>query len=171
VKDGFKQRIVGATVLIALSIILWPIFMGTEQSRYVVLESSIPDAPKFDRFEIKPAKPNPDIKPVGSYQEKLALERAEKTPLDDSKVLDNSGMPTSWVIQLGAFSDQGNIDKLVANLRVNKYKVFTNKFSKDGKLLTKIFIGPFVELKEADTKKQAIDKQYKLNSTVEKFIP
>jgi cell division septation protein DedD len=49
--------------------------------------------------------------------------------------------------------------------------VFTNKFPKDGKLLTKIFIGPFVELKEADSKKHAIDKQYKLNSTVEKFIP
>jgi DedD protein len=171
VNDGLKQRIVGATVLIALSIILWPIFMGTEQSRYVVLESSIPAAPKFERFEIKPAKPNPDIKPVGSYQEKLAIERAEKTPLDDATVLDSSGMPTSWVIQLGAFSDQDNIDKLVANLRVNKYKVFADKFAKDGKSLTKIFVGPFVELKEADSKKQAIDKQYKLNSTVEKFIP
>jgi DedD protein len=171
VNDGLKQRIVGATVLIALSIILWPIFMGTEQSRHVVIESSIPDAPKFERFEIKPAKPNSDIKPVGSYQQTLTTEQADKKPLDDSQVLDNSGLPTSWVIQLGAFSDQGNIDKLLANLRVNKYKVFTNKFAKDGKSLTKIFIGPFVELREADGKKQAIDKQYKLNSTVEKFIP
>ncbi|MFT6309774.1 MAG: DedD protein [Porticoccus sp.] len=169
--DGLKQRLVGATVLIALSIIFWPIFMGTEQSRHVVIEASIPDAPKFERFEIKPANPNPNIKPVGSYQQKLAAEQAEKAPLNDSKVLDNSGLPTSWVIQLGAFSDQANIDKLVANLRVSKYKVFTDKFAKDGEALTKIFVGPFVELKEADSKKQAIDKQYKLNSTVEKFIP
>ena len=145
--------------------------MGTEQSRHIVIESSIPDAPKFERFEIKPAKPNPDIKPVGFYQQTLTTEQAEKTPLDDSKVLDPSGLPTSWVIQLGAFSDQTNIAKLVASLRINKYKVFTNKFTKGGKTLTKIFIGPFVELKEADSKKQAIDKQYKLNSTVEKFIP
>jgi DedD protein len=171
VNDGLKQRLVGATVLIALSIILWPIFMGTEQSRHIMIEASIPEAPEFERFEIKPAQPNPDIKPVGSYQQTLLVKQAEKLPLDDSKVLDSSGLPTSWVIQLGAFSDQANIDKLVASLRINKYKVFTKQLTKGGQALTKIFIGPFVELKEADSQKQAIDKQYKLNSAVEKFIP
>ena len=166
--DVLKQRLVGAIVLVSLSVILWPIFMGTEQSRRVVLESNITQPPLFERFVIEDAESSADIKPVGSYQEKL---QATKTELNDNNVLDADGLPTSWVIQLGSFADKNNVERLVSGLRADKRKVFVTDINKDGKDLIKIVVGPFIELKQAQRLQASIDKKYQLNSSIEKFIP
>ncbi|MEH6551149.1 MAG: SPOR domain-containing protein [Pseudomonadales bacterium] len=84
--DGLRQRLVGAAVFILLGFIFWPIIMGPEEERDVVLESRLPELAELERFTVEePVRPA-DVEGVGSYrqalvaeQESLALEADQAT--------------------------------------------------------------------------------------------
>lgn len=77
----------------------------------------------------------------------------------------------AWVIQLGSFRHQNNVDDLVNKLKQNGYTVFTKPIkTKNGKL-TKVFVGPELIKKSLEDKISALKKLTNVQGKVARFSP
>lgn len=77
----------------------------------------------------------------------------------------------AWVVQLGSFRHQNNVDDLVNKLKVNGYTVFTKPIkTKNGKL-TKVFVGPELKEKSLESKLPALKKLTNVQGKVARFYP
>jgi len=71
------------------------------------------------------------------------------TAADSTPRLDASGLPESWTVRLGAFSNPGNADKLRACLIASGYQAYSRLQPADSGSLTHVFVGPQATRAEA----------------------
>ena len=77
----------------------------------------------------------------------------------------------AWVIQLGSFKHQTNVDELVNKLKSNGFTVFTKPIQTKKGTLTKVFVGPEL-IKATLTKKiPALKKLTNVQGKVSRFYP
>jgi DedD protein len=77
----------------------------------------------------------------------------------------------AWVIQLGSFRHQNNVDELVNKLKKEGYTTFTKPIkTKTGKL-TKVFIGPELIKSSLEEKLPALKKLTNVQGKVARFYP
>lgn len=77
----------------------------------------------------------------------------------------------AWVVQLGSFRHQNNVDDLVRKLKENGYTAFTKPIkTKNGKL-TKVFVGPELIKSSLDKKLPALKKLTNVQGKVARFYP
>ena len=77
----------------------------------------------------------------------------------------------AWVIQLGSFRHQNNVDDLVNKLKKEGYTAFTKPIrTKSGKL-TKVFIGPELIKSSLEKKLPALKKLTNVQGKVARFTP
>lgn len=77
----------------------------------------------------------------------------------------------AWVIQLGSFRHQNNVDELVNKLNSNGYTAFTKPIkTKNGKL-TKVFVGPELIKSSLEKKLPALKKLTNVQGKVARFNP
>ncbi len=77
----------------------------------------------------------------------------------------------AWVVQLGSFRHQNNVDDLVRKLKKNGYTAFTKPIkTKNGKL-TKVFVGPELIKSSLDKKLPALKKLTNVQGKVARFYP
>jgi len=84
----------------------------------------------------------------------------------------NKAIPEqAWVIQLGSFRHQNNVDELVSKLQAAGYTVFTKPIrTKSGKL-TKVFIGPELIKSSLEKKLPALKNLTNVQGKVARFYP
>ena len=77
----------------------------------------------------------------------------------------------AWVIQLGSFRHQNNVDDLVSKLKKAGYTAFTKQIkTKNGKL-TKVFVGPELMKSSLEEKLPALKKLTNVQGKVARFYP
>lgn len=77
----------------------------------------------------------------------------------------------AWVIQLGSFRHQNNVDDLVSKLKKEGYTAFTKPIkTKNGKL-TKVFVGPELIKSSLEEKLPALKKLTNVQGKVARFYP
>lgn len=174
--DGFKQRLVGAIVLLVVALILWPVIFTDPDGIVMDRTSQIPPAPAFEKYHvdkpvrpqtIEPAnKPKPAaVKPAPKLQSKIQA-RSEAKPVPK---LDKKGLPEAWVLQVASFTQPQKADDLKQALQKKGYKAFTRvKSTKEGKL-KRVYIGPRFTKDAFNNDKKTIDKRHKLESMVVRF--
>lgn len=114
----------------------------------------------------------------------LAATPVDKAPVDTSPVASSpiakaapqpepaaaSGYKASldgaWVVQLGSFGTQDNATRLRDQVRAKGFAAFTTPVQMNGQEMTRVFTGPFVDKKDADAAKKALDQAFALNSKV-----
>lgn len=168
--DGFKQRLVGAVVLFALALILWPVVMGPQRDQSFVIESDIPDKPPVAPSTIKPPVSQGDASPVGEYQRRLESEAQAQTPAPsklEKPALDEEGLPVGWEIQVASFGQRENALKLKTRLQDMGYRP---QLAKKGQL-TRVFIGPYIDKAVAQRNLDRIARQADLSPELVRFIP
>ena len=76
-----------------------------------------------------------------------------------------------WVVQVGAFSNEGNVNKLVQKLKKNtsNYEVFVQKRKVNGAELQVVFVGPVPNENEAIHRQKQIQKQFQVNAVVKTY--
>lgn len=127
---------------------------------------SIP--PISHRPEIVPLKPPPPPTPAPSVVEKPEPPAPPSSPADSAEqpemkppaVAPREGL-TAWVIQVGSFSNRGNAEKLVQQIREMKYAAFMEQADVDGKTLYRVKVGPEVDRKLADKMLVSLNKDLK----------
>jgi DedD protein len=160
---ALKERIIGAAVLVVVVVLVVPVFLdgvpgngeivservplpgqAEQKSQTVVLNldrkdpvpvatSSTParkqqeEAPRPVIRQTQPEPAKPDPVPV-------MLEPEQAAP-----VASTTGM---WAVQLGSFGDQGNAERLAADLRKQGFAAFLSQLSTSSGPLHRVRIGP-----------------------------
>ena len=189
--DGLKQRVVGALVIVSLAVIFLPMIFDKphEASKKQII--SIPIQPELPVITIeKPQKPvytlvetnkktadkpkvhqepktvsQQEIKPVVKKTVKNPVKMTAKKPAKSSSVLDpvfNQDLLNNvWMVQLGTFGNHENAFKLRDKLRAKGYDGHTTKLNRDGKVLIRVFSGPYADKTKAVAIKKQIDSKFK----------
>ncbi len=182
-----KHRLVGALVLVAAAIILWPMLFEDPQNLSLSRQSQIPSPPPFEKFRVL------------RHQSDAMGERTEKTPEsgrsqlskqsmptksdskngkksvvwpeneDSTPRLDGTGLPVAWVIQVASFAKQENAEKLKRRLRAQKFQAYTRQVSTSQGKAVRVFVGPKLNKNRAEQVKQRLDKAFKLNTMIVRF--
>jgi DedD protein len=77
----------------------------------------------------------------------------------------------AWVIQLGSFRHQNNVDNLVKKLKKEGYTVFTKPIKTKSGQLTKVLIGPELIKKSLKEKLTALKVLTNVQGKVSRFYP
>jgi DedD protein len=73
----------------------------------------------------------------------MKISQPEPKLASNSQILPERGQVNeAWVIQLGSFQNQKNVDQLIFKLKQNGYVVFTKPIQTQKGTLTKVFVGP-----------------------------
>ena len=146
--EGLKQRLVGATVLVALAVIIVPIvFDGAGRRPGDVTAFQIPPKPEFSQ---SPLQKLDDLTPVPTPGK--GLDSAAEAPSQ------GAAAPHAWVVQLGAFSSEANAIVLRDKLRSSGYPAFVE--AAGDKSRYRVRIGPEVDKALADKLRDKLAVEY-----------
>lgn len=195
--DGFKQRIVGALVLIALAVIFLPTLFDREGARYIDVTSQIPPAPDIKPIEIAAPEPVADAAPAppaGQLFQPEVVEqdspaatkipepaaKPEKTEpqkpagkavaqQDSTPILDAKGLPIAWVVQVAAYREESRAEKLRGQLLDEGYKAYTRAVTTDKGRFVRVFVGPKTSKADAESVKRELDQLLGARTLVLRF--
>ena len=188
---ALKQRMVGASVLIALAVIVLPMLLGgrpegeTQQTRKIELPAQPPELsfetrryPIGEQGAEQPAKKDESTQdePVRQLPApKIPVSKADKPDVVDSTIgkpdideqesapvqLENSPGTGRYVVQVASFGALENANKLSATLRNSGYFVMTDSVKSDVGTLHRVRVGPYAS--EAEANKTVIDLESKVS--------
>lgn len=188
-----KQRLAGAIVLIALGVIFIPMLLdGAGMKEKDRLELRMPPKPKYDfprhieelplpepAEEDVPEKPAATVSESASPARRPRPEKTEQTVKAAPKAeepLKEESPPTvpanrnpaldSYVIQVGSFGDRKNALLLRDKLRKAGFTAYVESVTSQGKVMTRVKVGPVVKREEAESLLQRLDKQMKLQGQI-----
>lgn len=122
----------------------------------------VPAPDKAPKAEPAPkAAETKEAKPGGAEPAKMpapenALEKPPATPKLSETATPAAKEPAAkveWVVQLGAFSDSANVNKIRARVKAQGYNVFTEKLSGANGTRTRVRAGPFASREAAEQAK------------------
>lgn len=195
-RTQFKQRIVGAIVLVALGVIFIPIILDQGSEDSPISGSNIPEKPESLR-ELATQQPpqlptGPDIDtskpkiadeytpPVEQTDVSVPAEPADKAPVPTTKPATTKSIETTppkqeskstgktraWVVQVASFAERSKALKLRDRLRKAKYSTFVESVSSAKGTRYRVRVGPVVQRKKADEMKKKIAKQFKIKDAL-----
>lgn len=136
---ALKQRLVGATVLIALAVIFLPMLLdGSGTPERLDVEVEIPPRADAPQSRLK----EPDV--AGELA-------GEDTGAADSATRTAEPAVTGWVVQVAAFSKEANAMVLRDRLRNQGHAAFVEPGEADGNRIWRVRIGPVPKESEART--------------------
>jgi DedD protein len=181
--EDLRKRLIGAAVLVSLGIIFIPMLIEEK----TVIDSDI------YKSNIPEKAPMTFSKPAVSEQE---LEKRKQdfafgttiTPAEDTEVEDNPDVGvedqavesstvnistrtglTSWMVQVGSFSNLENATKVVEQLRQAGYDTHLETAQVQSKTVHRVRVGPEVDRNRADEIAQAITKKFFLTASVIRY--
>jgi len=191
VDDGLKQRVVGAVVLLALSVLFVPVLFEPEFKRELDRTSQIPPALGLTPLRVSdPVKPEA-IEPAKAAASMYQLEdAAEPVPVKPVKVtepvraalvekptqaqrdlLDSRGVPQAWAVQVASFNTEARARVLRDELLEKSFPAFTRTLQTTKGRVTRVYVGPKILREKALAVKNELDKSLKINSLLVKFKP
>ncbi len=192
----YKQRMVGALVLVALAVIFLPmLFSREDEQRHVTVDvPSAPQAAAMPQVQVEPVVvPEPQVLPEGSVpadEHEPVVQQAPSTPIAPAPVVapaptvaskpapvakpdtsqsrvDANGLSVSWSVQLASLSSRESAENLQKTLRSQGYNAYIR--SAEGK--NRVFVGPLIERAEADRLRDLLGRQHNLKGFVVRFQP
>jgi DedD protein len=166
---AWLQRVVGIGVLTVASLLLWPFLADEGPVQMLDTARQIPPAPAVKDYTVEPPKAV-SVAPVEPDAVDEDTPAPAPQPSADGKVtasaaLTPQGLPQTWVVQVGSFSNQTNADVLKKELQGKGYHVFT-KAASDGKGSVRVFVGPKLSRERADSLKIELEQKFKLKPFV-----
>lgn len=174
-ESKLRQRVTGAIVLIALAIIILPmLFDGNSEDRERLM-TQIPEPPVIALRELSVD----DISSRMAAMESASREGFPKVlsdPRDYAKTtkpeefaLDANGLPVSWSLQLGSFSDYKNALALRETMRNAEYRTYIIQAQTDGGETYRVFIGPMVQRAELSSIADEIARDFEIQGQIVRY--
>ena len=195
-RTQFKQRIVGAIVLVALGVIFIPIILDQEIEDSPISGSNIPLKPENlqELAEQKPPKmpagpridtnqpelvdehtPPVEQTDVSVPDTQIPKKPAEEAPQPSAKPAASKTPATqpkpvtkvrAWVVQVASFSERNKALKLRDKLRKADYKAFVESLNSSKGIRYRVRVGPVVTRSKADALKSKLAKEFRLKDTL-----
>lgn len=191
----FKQRIVGAIVLVALGIIFIPMILNQDGDDSPISGSNIPDKPETLQELASQKPPEPPAGPeIDSHKPRLVDEhtppvkqtdatlpakkpetKSPKTKSPEPAKATRPAVPAktkpttktrAWVVQVASFAERSKALKLRDRLRKARYSTFVESVSSSKGTRYRVRVGPVVQRKKADALKKKIGKEFKIKDAL-----
>lgn len=195
--NQFKQRLIGAIVLVSLGVIFIPLILtGKDPAVGTITETNIPEKPDrefvsriipLDRQAPEPAPVVPDSKPVevAKPAESKPVESAPEVaapvapepvkaarqpvvqPQEPKPVVHKS--VSAWVVQMGIFESKQNAYNLRDKLRKNGFDAFVDTQHDNDTTQYRVRVGPEVKRESAEALVAKLQKAVALKGFVTKY--
>lgn len=195
-----KQRLVGALILVALSVVFWPIIFVADTGQRPELRVAVPEAPPVDLTPL----PEPDDlglrqgRPATAQIRSQAEEpdSATSLPSDDEREslpsrdallpkpslaeareqldapkLDEDGLPIAFSLQVATLADRSGAETLRDELISAGYKAYLKRLKRDDRTLFRVLVGPKYQRTDLVDIKDAIDKSWRVESMIIRYLP
>jgi DedD protein len=174
---ALKERIIGAAILVLVVVLVVPVFLdgapggdeivtervplpgqAEQKSQTVVLDR--------DRTDPVPAATG-SARPQNQQEEppKLIVKQAEPEPVKPEPAKPAAEKPVAtasttgmWAVQLGSFGDQGNAERLAADLRKQGFAAFLSQHSSGSGAQHRVRIGPQKDRESAEAMAARLQK-------------
>jgi len=188
-EHSFKQRLVGAIVLVALAVIFIPMLLpGHRDIGFTDNGSPIPPKPaeleNLTVLELEKPQPAPiprevvrtpiDEQSPATPAVEVESPSTDKTPLpEDTIPVPSTGQaehaaatpPKAWAVQVGSFTQRENAMRLRDQLRNKKYNAFVEQISSAGKTFYRVRVGPEVSRDKAEALQKELQSKMKLQGS------
>jgi DedD protein len=191
VKEGLKQRLVGAFVLAALAVIFLPGIFREQQGHQVDTRSQIPPRPQVEIVEFTAPEPQQEVEPAPAPEtmfvpsetsEPEQVSNASEIPASSAVAqssssaapqltLNEKGIPEAWVVQVVSLSNKAAAIKLRDELQADGYKAFVREVTTASGTFNRLFIGPKLDKAEAMAIKAELDQRLSVSAQVRRFEP
>lgn len=188
-KEGLKQRLVGAFVLTALAVIFLPGFFKEQQGHTVDTDTLIPPQPQVETVEFTTPVPTVEVEPAPA-PETMFLPEGESDSTANSPAVASAGppadstvtsvsstpraetaIPDAWVVQVVSLSNKDAAIKLRDELQAEGHKAYIREVTTAAGVFNRVFIGPKLDKAEALAIKTEMDSRFKVNAQVRRFEP
>jgi len=178
-----KQRLIGLLILLAILAIFLPLlFHNSRPSTQVQLSVKIPPKPKLavtpariqkkEQSELMPPTAVVDTASLAQESEPQQSAPAKPKPqlVKMKKATVTIGKPKAWTVQLGAFSDAKNANRLVSRLRKKGFDAYTRPIrDANGKRLLRVYVGPEIRRESATHLRDTLRMAFHLKGVVRKY--
>jgi DedD protein len=185
----FKQRIIGAIVLVALAVIFIPMLLpGSRDIGFTDSGSPIPPKPteleNLKVLELEKPQPAPipreivrtpiDERSPAAPAEEVEAPSADKKPLPEetmpapatSQAAQSAvTTPKAWAVQVGSFTQRENAMRLRDQLRSKGYKAFVEQITSADKTFYRVRVGPEVSRDKAVALQKDLQSKMKLQGS------
>jgi DedD protein len=164
-KEETRYRVTGSLFLLALAVICLPmLFDGagvpSRELAPLPMADLVPDARVAE-----PATPDSDfVARVDKLREQVDDEGflAQNGTRFGEPVLNTPNARTdTWAVQVGAFSDGRNAEELRSQLRSDGYEAFISTARSDGKVISRVAVGPLLERRRAQLLQEELSARYR----------
>lgn len=174
-KKRARRRLVGAIALVLVVVIFLPMVLDNEPkpvSENIAINippppdatelpgeaedplTESPDEVSSEPLRFRPVEQSPDAERPVETDPTPAASAPEPKPAAESKPAATQSSSASsragFVVQLGAFSDAGNADRLAKTVRENGFDVYTEVVTTSGGKRTRVRVGPYPTRAEAE---------------------
>lgn len=197
--EVLKQRLVGALVVIALGVLLWPRLFPDPVQPILDRNAQVPPMPSVENLQYPAPEPVTGLDAAGDRydaaiaQEARAMEKAaqaqaaaagsatvepaaiEETgapPLGAGKpAVDERGIPVAWVLQVVSVSSKSKAESLVEELMAKGLKAYFRPLVRADKTLYQVYVGPRFELQAMRDIKAQVDEELRLKAIIVRYVP
>ena len=194
--SALKNRLVGTIIVVALAVIFLPDFLDgkkqTNREPFVSVPSNPPVKPivepepfpservaktAIQAVEIEDDVAVDDSLTLEESTESLTNEVQEQPAREDelaSQTIVDAGEEQSdedagWVIQLGSFRHEKNVEALLDKLEKAGYRAFSRKIQTNSGPLNKVFVGPDLDKKAVESALPHLNELTNLKGKVTTF--
>ena len=176
-EKALKERIVGAIVLVAVVILVVPVFLDGPPAEGEIISERVPlpgqseqkiqtvvldrdrdqpvparelNAARQSAEQAQVTEPTPVQKPVQPPPQDSTVTTAAPEP-ENKVVVQAAGSTTGmWAVQLGSFANKQNAEILAADLRKQGFAAFLSQLTTSSGQLHRVRIGPQKDREAAD---------------------
>jgi len=186
--DILKQRLVGALVIIAAAAFFWPVIFVGPETEVLDRHSQVPRIPSLRQMQLDAPEPLVGIAPapvptaeivepgLAEVESRGVGAAAKAKPAkhkgaEQPEGLDESGIPIAWTLQVVSVSKQAKAEELMQQLLDMGYKAYFKAVAHGDRTLYSVYVGPKFERGKMQEAKQVIDKKFRVNSIVARYLP
>jgi len=192
----FKQRLVGILVILSVAAIFWPLIFAPYEYREGTDFVEIPPAPNFKKnsestlemrtLDLKEEAeyPNNWLKteadevleiPATNETDKIfatkSSSRQVRNTSPEKPQLDSKGIPIAFVLQVASMVDNDRAKKVRDKLLEQGYRAYLRQVKVGETIMYRVYVGPKFEKLELASIKSEIDKIFKVDSVILRYVP
>lgn len=174
--DRTRYRLTGCIFLIAVAAVVLPmLFDGAG-----VEPMHLPPLPAADVTVVPDTAPPPDLSPALEARHELEAEidadgfdRATGTRIGEARLLEDTEAhgDLKWAVQVASFERRENAVARREALLADGYEAFLSDVKRDGRVVTRVAIGPLIDRDDAASLKAELDGRYSDEAVVVRFSP
>ena len=195
-----KQRLVGALVLSALAILVWPIIFVDQYLQTPAERLDVPQVADYERlpamtqesFEWPEIEEDAIVNPQALTDEPevevrsdqvqaltrsetvikpISAEREVRSEPPSAVALDQNGYPIAYTLQVMSLTNRADAQAVSEKLKAMEYKAYIVEVDRPEGIRFRVYIGPKVEREALVAVKRSIDQALGVDSLIVRYWP